>query len=438
MKCSQSGPWTCLCEGWEYIETGISPDEVKLLEKLDSNGLSCLKTVGKMPCPAKELFEFLNSEEMSVRQKWDSDIQEMRLVEKITNDVNVVYRTYKTPSSLISPREFVAISGKYFSKNEGVYYSYGTSVNHKAVNGNSKYVRANAILTGFVTRPLPDKKNECLFVRIIHVDPKGMIPAWVISLSKKLAAQSVVKLKKIVLRELPFQPNKEEFNEDTEEKNDTRIPSAEREEVVFSTPMISIVEENPKPIESIEKKISTTEILTPIISTTSTSNAITTTNSSIKQPLEIERDNYNNNSNHHQQQQQQQQQQQHNNNNNNNNIKDALEMNGTSADETRKVDRQRFPIGSSNLNSGSQLVPPMSMAQVPNPGIERVLENLQTSMEKIHRELYQNREELQRLEANTAKYNIEEQIPSIGWDFIGFALIWPFVTYLILDLVQRR
>jgi len=52
--------------------------------------------------------------------------------------------------------------------------------------------------------------------------------------------------------------------------------------------------------------------------------------------------------------------------------------------------------------------------------------------------LYQNREELQRLEANTAKYNIEEQIPSIGWDFIGFALIWPFVTYLILDLVQRR
>jgi len=41
-------------EGWEFIETGISPDEVKLLEKLDSNGLSCLKTVGKMPCPAKE------------------------------------------------------------------------------------------------------------------------------------------------------------------------------------------------------------------------------------------------------------------------------------------------------------------------------------------------------------------------------------------------
>lgn len=64
-----------------------------------------------------------------------------------------------------------------------------------------------------------DQPNKCTCSRLVQLDPKGMIPAWVVNLGKKKAGSSFLALKKVAILQLSNQiipianPKEEKSNE---------------------------------------------------------------------------------------------------------------------------------------------------------------------------------------------------------------------------------
>ncbi len=79
-----------------------------------------------------------------------------------------------------------------------LFFFFSISVNHRSCIANSSFVRANAILSGFICRPIKGEPNKCFLTRLICLDPKGMIPAFVVSAGKKKAAFSLLTLYQFV------------------------------------------------------------------------------------------------------------------------------------------------------------------------------------------------------------------------------------------------
>jgi len=60
-------------------------------------------------------------------------------------------------------------------------------------------VRGNCVVSGVMVKPVEDSPHKCFCIRVVHMDPKGMIPPWIVALSKKRAGQSFETLRKLIL-----------------------------------------------------------------------------------------------------------------------------------------------------------------------------------------------------------------------------------------------
>src|SRR5687768_9548741 len=96
---------------------------------------------------------------------------------------------------------------------DGTLVSYGTSINHKACKSNAGIVRAVAKVSAMLLKPIPGtdnalsyrivdfvpgEKNKCYCIRMVQMDPKGMIPGWVVNAGKKKAASTFLEMKRVV------------------------------------------------------------------------------------------------------------------------------------------------------------------------------------------------------------------------------------------------
>jgi len=233
---------------------------------------------------------------------------------KISPQIQLVYRSYKSPSSLIAPRDFVAVSARH-TGSDGHFISYGTSINHSNYLENLPgHVRARIIVTGISVIPIEGSPNKCKCWRIVHLDPKGMIPAWVVNTQKKKAANFWVEFNQFLEEILKEEPKNEkiELQIDLQPEPNTQVPQNITENPVVET----LNETNP-----------------------------------------------------------------------------------------------------------------------PDQEMEGILLKLQRSVELLNTGLELNNKRLEKLENLKMQNPPDDQTPSLQW--ISFALIWPFITYTILDLLQK-
>jgi len=215
-------------DGW--IPIHVPEEGVELWEKPDrKTGISCVKSSGIINCPPKKFFYYAFNQDLVALQRWEPDLKEYKILERITDDIKVVYRNYSAPYG-VTPREFIVLNAKSVLP-DGTFLSYGRSINHKEGRYDSRYVRGFVPVSGFIVRPIKGEPNKCHCIRMAMLDPKGMIPPWVISIGKRRAATSFNSLRKTAEQDLSQQQDDEEEEENFEDADNDFI---ENKDVIYN------------------------------------------------------------------------------------------------------------------------------------------------------------------------------------------------------------
>jgi len=384
---------------WVQINSIDDPEEVSeewQVQTLDRTGdesaITCIKTTALMPCSIERLTSLLSTQNTRERQKWDPDLIEMSVLKTISTDLDVVYRNYRAALSVVAPRDFVVLNGRYQSKN--LHVIYGTSINFPEQRVASKSVRGVA-MSGYIVERMEGSgsAHRCRCSRFVRVDPKGMIPFWVISASKQSAGRSMLSLRNTVRLEAKIRPEVMELRSlvvlpsgKQKAHHDTRIvdpPSSLHEPMVGSP--------NDQLVSSAHHHTTKTFPLPRMSSE------------------EFHR---------HQEAKRQSQQHQ-------------------EQELMTKIQRR---------NEQRQQTQPISDPQVDKllsslSNIEEQLESNRQLIQRLSTTIETERTERQRLSRLLEKCDVGAEEPtgvSLGWDLIGFALIWPFATYALADFISGR
>jgi len=185
-------------EGWVPLALDFErSDLITAFEKPDPNsGFFYIRVSITIPCPPKKLAEFIGNPDIKVRQQWDSDILEMKTLEQIDENTQVVYRGYQAPNVMITARDFVVLNTTSV-ESSGAYILCGISINHKLGPVDPKFVRGSTV-SCFYIKPAEGNPNASQTTRIVYLDPKGYIPGWVMSATKSKSGRVLLALKDLI------------------------------------------------------------------------------------------------------------------------------------------------------------------------------------------------------------------------------------------------
>eukprot|EP01130_Rhizamoeba_saxonica_P015029 TRINITY_DN6662_c0_g1_i2.p1 TRINITY_DN6662_c0_g1~~TRINITY_DN6662_c0_g1_i2.p1 ORF type:complete len:231 (+),score=64.55 TRINITY_DN6662_c0_g1_i2:45-737(+) len=157
--------------------------------EMDDNGapIPLLRIETVFEGTPEELNEIQSSFNLEERKKYDPDIKELELLEKITDELCVLYSVVKTPS-IVSDRDFAAFR-MIKQLDDGTICAFGHTINHSKKPITSQAVRAKG-LTALYMIPI-DGGARTKAIKIMKIDPMGSIPKWVINMGKKNAAVSM-------------------------------------------------------------------------------------------------------------------------------------------------------------------------------------------------------------------------------------------------------
>jgi len=171
-------------EGWKRVEFE-NEFGIEIFDKSDEGtSIKCLRAKGLFPVPPKYVFwEFVAQEDIEIRKRYDPDMQDTKLIEWIDEDIRVYWAGFNAPFP-VKKRDFVVIT-HFDQLQDGTYIGLGTSINHPNGKENPDYVRAVNLTSAWIMESVPGNPNQCYVTRLIQMDPKGNIPAFVVNLSKK-------------------------------------------------------------------------------------------------------------------------------------------------------------------------------------------------------------------------------------------------------------
>mmetsp|Transcript_14841 Transcript_14841/g.37706 ORF Transcript_14841/g.37706 Transcript_14841/m.37706 type:complete len:165 (-) Transcript_14841:92-586(-) len=149
-----------------------------------------------VPSSIEAIWKVLH-ESLEQRKEWDDTLESLDMIEDYTGKEGIpcelaVVRTRYTAPMGVTNREFVALRSYHILEDGAVRVLCTTSVNHAGCRLNSGYVRGSAPLNGFVLKAQPDGTTQVCTVA--QVDPRGMIPAFVVNLFKKKTADRMLSL----------------------------------------------------------------------------------------------------------------------------------------------------------------------------------------------------------------------------------------------------
>jgi len=185
-------------DGWVPLALDFDRSElITAVEKPDPNsGFFYIRVSTTIPCSPKKLADFVGNPDIKLRQQWDSDVLEMKTIEQIDENIQVLYRGYQAPNVMITARDFVVLSTTCVEPS-GAYIICGVSINHKSCPADPKYVRGSTV-TCFHIKPVEGNPNASQATRIVYLDPKGSIPAWVMSATKSKSGKALLALRDLI------------------------------------------------------------------------------------------------------------------------------------------------------------------------------------------------------------------------------------------------
>jgi len=120
-------------------------------------------------------------------------------LEQFSPNDAILYAQFQLPTIFISNRDFVFQGCDHFQENPKLAVCVSASADSEnAPPVPSGFVRGHIEASGFVIKEVEGDTNKSHVSYIVHVDPKGWLPAWAVNLSAVDQARNVGRVKRHV------------------------------------------------------------------------------------------------------------------------------------------------------------------------------------------------------------------------------------------------
>eukprot|EP00008_Paramoeba_atlantica_P010245 CAMPEP_0201492978 /NCGR_PEP_ID=MMETSP0151_2-20130828/35610_1 /ASSEMBLY_ACC=CAM_ASM_000257 /TAXON_ID=200890 /ORGANISM="Paramoeba atlantica, Strain 621/1 / CCAP 1560/9" /LENGTH=229 /DNA_ID=CAMNT_0047880087 /DNA_START=87 /DNA_END=776 /DNA_ORIENTATION=+ len=182
-------------EGWNSLAFEEASD-VHLFDKVEEgNPIVPVKSRGYVESTVDKIFALVAEDDVKKLQATlDPDLIKMEVLQT-EGDVTVRYSAF-TVGPMISSREFVYVQ-VCRDLPDGSKVLTTKSINRADKKQASGQVRGVISVAGMMVTPDKENPGRCMVHRTVQVDPKGMIPAWVINLNKTKSGQRILKIREL-------------------------------------------------------------------------------------------------------------------------------------------------------------------------------------------------------------------------------------------------
>jgi len=172
-------------EGWAPVDTASYPADHGITLHSKSDGVSaieCVRASKLIHASPQAVWALVGSHELSVRQSFDKECLEFKVLRELDESTRVIQSLQNAPFP-VSKRNLV-FAFRTVRDEDGTLFSLSTSINYPGVAQDANCVRAVLFVACWIIKPVPGNENEAQVTRIVQVDVKGMIPAFVVNMSK--------------------------------------------------------------------------------------------------------------------------------------------------------------------------------------------------------------------------------------------------------------
>jgi len=183
--------------------------------------------VQDIPCTTTQMLEFFKN----LENFYIYDIMLLKasakIVEKFDDQHEIEYSQFALPWPL-SPRDFLWF--QYFGMENDICVTVSRSVTHPDCPSIPKFVRGEILQTGYIARPMGDKK--CSLSYVVQVDPKGWIPTWAVNMSAADQAMNVARVKEYWVSKQGADTSEKKKKKKKKKKNKKKKSNNQEQEVV--------------------------------------------------------------------------------------------------------------------------------------------------------------------------------------------------------------
>eukprot|EP01080_Neovahlkampfia_damariscottae_P008389 gene8389-214_t len=155
----------------------LKEDDIQVWTKgSEVSSVKILKSLTTWQHTAKYMFEMITNHEFFVKNCAEDLYISMNLVEKIDENNCILHYAYKSPISLLNPRDFLTFRNYYQNGDE--YTIIVRSIVHKDCPELSDCVRADIHIAGYHIYPDENGKGSNM-VYLTQTDMNGYVPSWV-------------------------------------------------------------------------------------------------------------------------------------------------------------------------------------------------------------------------------------------------------------------
>ena len=175
----------------DWARLDFDDENIKIWDKTeDGSTVNRLKMSFTLPYSAMQFVGLLRSIDLDLLQKWDPDLKEKKHLEKIGPGVDILYSAYNAPWP-VAGRDFLFLQTLRERDSTMIHLTF--SINSNKYQGNpAEYVRGVVYSAWYIT---PISESQCKVVRVVEMDPKGLIPAMIVQSKKLCAAKQIVALR---------------------------------------------------------------------------------------------------------------------------------------------------------------------------------------------------------------------------------------------------
>lgn len=152
-----------------------------------------LKCVGVVKNTPEKILDFFVNASLENRKKVTPNLSKYKIVKDIDSDIHLLHYVYKAPFPVKS-RDFCL--KRFIYRIDKNILICAISTIDDALPPLKKYIRGEIIISGYYFETISDKETK--ITSIIHIDPKGWIPNFVVKASKNGELAELINLAEFI------------------------------------------------------------------------------------------------------------------------------------------------------------------------------------------------------------------------------------------------
>jgi len=186
-------------DGWTDVDTSSFPPNHGVIvqsKQVGDQTFECVRVSKLVQASPQKVFDFVRTTVLAERQVWDKDLVEFKVLQKVDEDTNVFYSLNNAPFP-VAKRDLVIVT-RAAPEADGKFLLVSTSVNYDHQATDTSAVRAVLTLASWLIAPIDGQPSQSFVTRLVQLDPKGMIPAFVVNAQKAKAGLTLIEVEKLL------------------------------------------------------------------------------------------------------------------------------------------------------------------------------------------------------------------------------------------------